>query len=128
MLFGIVMSSTLLPSVFAFVDDVTPYYHGADIYVSASSTESFGLANLEALCAGLPAICSPVGGVAEVVREGAWLVPNEVDALADAIRTLAANEAMRHDWARRALARAASWPTVQDITQHYVDIYQAAGR
>ena len=113
---------------FEFVDDVTPFLHGADIYVSASSTEAFGLANFEAMAAGLPAICSPVGGVAEVVGDGAWLVPNEVDSLAAAIATLAGNEAFRHDWARRALARVATWPAVDEVTQRYVDIYQAAGR
>ena len=113
---------------FAFVDDVAPWLHGADAYVSASSTESFGLANLEALCAGLPAICSPVGGVPEVVGDGAWLVPNETQDLSRAIAALAADAALRQDWARRAAARAASWPTAQDITQSYVDIYQAALR
>ncbi|WP_395687277.1 glycosyltransferase family 4 protein [Caenimonas koreensis] len=82
---------------FAFVDDVTPYLHGADIYVSASSTESFGLANLEALCAGLPSICSPVGGVPEVVGDGAWLVPNDIASLAKAIASLArANRKAAH--------------------------------
>ena len=113
---------------FAFVDDVAPYLHGADLYVSASSTESFGLANLEAMCTGLPAICSPVGGVAEVVGDGAWLVPNEVSSLASSIAALAADAALRQDWARRALARAATWPGVEAITQRYVEIYQAPAR
>ena len=111
---------------FAFVDDVIPWLHGADLYVSASSTESFGLANLEALCAGLPAICSPVGGVPEVVGDGAWLVPNQTQDLSKAIATLACDATLRQDWAQRAAARAASWPTAHDITQRYVDIYQAA--
>ncbi len=110
---------------FAFVDDVTPYLHAADIYVSASSTESFGLANLEALCAGLPSICSPVGGVAEVVGDGAWLVPGESAALANSIAALARDASLRHDWARRAVARSGSWPVTSEITQRYVEIYQA---
>jgi glycosyltransferase involved in cell wall biosynthesis len=111
---------------FAFVDDVTPYLHGADIYVSASSTESFGLANLEALCAGLPSICNPVGGVAEVVGDGAWLVPGDTPALAQSIAALAREPSLRHDWARRALARADNWPRAAEITQRYVELYQAA--
>src|SRR6185369_7940363 len=69
-------------------DDVAPYFHAADIYLSASSTESFGMANLEALCAGLPAICSAVGGVPEVVGDGAWLLPNDVETLARALGAL----------------------------------------
>ncbi|MBC7605276.1 MAG: glycosyltransferase family 4 protein [Ramlibacter sp.] len=113
---------------FAFVDDVAPWLHGADLYVSASSTESFGLANLEAICAGVPSICSPVGGVPEVVGDGAWLVPNDIASLSKVIASLAGNAALRHDWSQRALARAAKWPTAQDITDRYVDIYQDALR
>jgi glycosyltransferase involved in cell wall biosynthesis len=108
------------------VPDVSPWLHGADLYVSASSTESFGLANLEALCAGLPAVCSAVGGVAEVVGDGAWLVPNDTQTLARCIATLRADPAARASWSARALARTATWPTPQDIAKRYVEIYRAA--
>ena len=111
---------------FEFVDDMTPWLHGADIYVSASSTESFGLANLEALCAGLPCICTPVGGVPEVVGDAAVLVAGDIASLAQAIGALARDAAMRHDRGVGAAARGAAWPDAPDITQRYVDIYQAA--
>jgi glycosyltransferase involved in cell wall biosynthesis len=107
-------------------DDVTPFFHGADVYTSASSTESFGLANLEALCAGLPAICSAVGGVPEVMGDGAWLVPNDTDTLTRTLSALRTDEALRTHWAARALARAAGWPPPEDIARKYVAIYQAA--
>jgi glycosyltransferase involved in cell wall biosynthesis len=105
---------------------VTPYLHGADIYASASSTESFGLANLEALCAGLPAICSAVGGVPEVMGDGAWLVPNDVASIAGALSALIADIALRRSWTERALARAAKWPAQESIANQYLDIYRAA--
>ena len=105
--------------------DVSPYYHAADMYVSASSTESFGMANLEALCAGLPAICTAVGGVPEVVGDGAWLVPNDVDVLTRALGELAADAQWRATWSRRAIERTARWPTAQEIAERYVAIYQA---
>jgi glycosyltransferase involved in cell wall biosynthesis len=108
------------------VDDVTPYLHGADIYASASSTESFGLANLEALCAGLSAVCSAVGGVPEVMGDGAWLVPNDVASIAGALHALIADDALRRSWAGRALARAAQWPRPEEIARRYLDIYRAA--
>ena len=106
--------------------DVAPYFHAADVYMSASSTESFGLANLEALCAGLPAICSAVGGVPEVVGDGGWLVPNDTGTLTDALSALAGDAALRHTWAGRALARTAQWPLAKEIAEQYVAIYQAA--
>jgi glycosyltransferase involved in cell wall biosynthesis len=108
------------------VDNVTPYLHGADIYASASSTESFGLANLEALCAGLPAVCSAVGGVPEVVGDGAWLVPNDVASISGALRALIADSALRRTWSERALARTAQWPTHEAIARQYLGIYRAA--
>lgn len=107
-------------------DDVMPFFHGADLYLSASSTESFGLANLEALCAGLPAICSAVGGVPEVMGDGAWLVPNDTQTLARTLAALLADEPLRRHWAARALARAAAWPSPEEIARRYVAIYQAA--
>jgi glycosyltransferase involved in cell wall biosynthesis len=106
--------------------DVAPYFHAADIYLSASSTESFGMANLEALCAGLPAICSAVGGVPEVVGDGGWLLPNDVETLARALGALVANAQLREMWARRGLERAAQWPMAQEVAEKYVAIYQAA--
>ena len=106
--------------------DIEPYFHAADIYMSASSTESFGMANLEALCAGLPAICSAVGGVPEVVGDGAWLVSNEVETLAGALGSLVANAQWREMWARRGLERAARWPSAREVAEKYVAIYQAA--
>jgi glycosyltransferase involved in cell wall biosynthesis len=105
--------------------EVAPYYHAADIYMSASSTESFGLANLEALCAGLPSICSAVGGVPEVVGDGGWLVPNDTPTLTRSLAALIGDDALRRDWRERALARAASWPTAEQVAQSYVAIYQA---
>ena len=106
--------------------DVAPYFQAADIYMSASSTESFGIANLEALCAGLPAICSAVGGVPEVIGDAGWLVPNDADTLARALAALASDPPLRAMWGQRALTRAALWPTCEDIAQRYVAIYQAA--
>jgi glycosyltransferase involved in cell wall biosynthesis len=106
--------------------DVAPYFQAADIYLSASSTESFGMANLEALCTGLPAICSAVGGVPEVVGDGAWLMTNDVQTLARALAALLLNAQWREMWAWRGLERAAQWPTAQEVAQRYVAIYQAA--
>jgi glycosyltransferase involved in cell wall biosynthesis len=107
-------------------EDVTPYYHAADIYMSASSTESFGMANLEALCTGLPAICSAVGGVPEVMGDGAWLVANDTAALTQALSALCPDSSLRSEWSARGLARAADWPTAEQIAGRYVAIYQAS--
>lgn len=107
-------------------DEVAPYYRAADVYVSTSSTESFGLANLEALCTGLPSICTAVGGVPEVVGDGGWLVPTDRLVVQQALQTLVEDPALRIFWAERAMRRAAQWPSLDEVTQRYVELYTTA--
>ena len=110
---------------FAVTDDVQTYLQAADIYVSTSKTESFGLANLEAMTAGLPCICTAVGGVPEVMGTGAWLVPLEHDSLALALDALLSNPEQRHQLAERACQQSAKKPSLDAVTQAYAAIYQS---
>jgi glycosyltransferase involved in cell wall biosynthesis len=69
-----------------------------DIMVMPSLREAFGVAALEAGACGRPVIASRVGGVPEVIlngRTGLLVPPEDVDALASAIITMAADAAMR---------------------------------
>ncbi|TDD22631.1 glycosyltransferase family 1 protein [Kribbella turkmenica] len=45
-------------------------YAGADVYLAPAELESFGVAALEARCAGLPVVAMASGGVGEFVRHG----------------------------------------------------------
>ncbi|MDR1884803.1 MAG: glycosyltransferase [Synergistaceae bacterium] len=53
-----------------FVDDVRPWLWGADYYVMPSRMEPFGIAMLEAMASGLPAIASDSGGLREILTDG----------------------------------------------------------
>ena len=53
------------------VDNVADMLRGGDLFLLPSETESFGLAALEAMACGVPVIASRVGGIPEVVTEGA---------------------------------------------------------
>jgi L-malate glycosyltransferase len=63
-----------------------------DVYVAPStSLEGFGVAVLEAQACGVPVVASRIGGLPEVVKEGAsglLVPPNDVHALADALALL----------------------------------------
>jgi glycosyltransferase involved in cell wall biosynthesis/LmbE family N-acetylglucosaminyl deacetylase len=110
---------------FAVSDDMGTYYSAADLYVSTSKTESFGLANLEALTSGLPCLCTAVGGVPDVLGNGAYLIPAEDPAsLLVALRELIADPGMRARLCRRGLERAARWPKIGSIAQLYLAAYQ----
>jgi len=108
---------------FVVADEIGLYLSAADLYVSASSSESFGMANLEAMLAGTPSVCSAVGGVPEVVGYGAVLVPAELAALTDAMQMLLDDASFREGVAARGRLRGESWPDAAEITDQYEQIY-----
>ncbi|PSJ17240.1 hypothetical protein C7H79_09105 [Nitrosomonas supralitoralis] len=112
--------------LFAVAEDIGLYLCAADLYVSASASESFGLANLEALVTGTAAVCTTVGGVPEVVKDGALLSEPNIDALAEAMQRMLSDQKLRETIAQQGLARANSWPDVIKITDRYEAIYRQA--
>jgi glycosyltransferase involved in cell wall biosynthesis len=110
---------------FASTPDVGLYYSAADMYVSASLTESFGLANLEALSHKLPCVCTCVGGVPEVVQDAALLVKPQASALLNGLRSLMMDKAQNDALIKSAHALMARWPNLLQITQAYVQVYQS---
>lgn len=114
------------PVIFAVTDDVGQYLHAADLYVSTSATESFGMANLEALLAGCPSVCTAVGGVPEVVGDAAWLVPPDEAAVRGAIHALRDDDRLREALAHRARLRGQAWPDAEEVANRYEQIYQQA--
>ena len=111
------------PPLFAVTDDVGLYLSAADLYVSASSTESFGLANVEAVLAGTPAICSAVGAVPEVIGGAAWLTTPEVEALCYAIQQFIDFAPLRRPQPRRQRLLGGHWPSDDDIIARYLEVY-----
>lgn len=109
---------------FQVVDDVRPYFAAADVYASTSATESFGLANLEALVSGLPCICTAVGGVPEVMGHGAWLIPVDQDAMSAALEELIVRPEQRQVLSERANAQARKAANVEWVTDQYVELFQ----
>jgi N-acetyl-alpha-D-glucosaminyl L-malate synthase BshA len=72
-------------------DDVQSLLAAADLFLLPSEHEAFGLAALEAMSCGVPAIATNVGGVPEVVEDGKngfLLPPGDVDGMARAALAL----------------------------------------
>lgn len=81
----------------------------ADVFCLASARESFGLAAVEAMLTGLPVVASAVGGLREIVDDGAtgFLIPPfSPPRLADALLTLARDPARRRNLGDAGRARA----------------------
>ncbi len=89
-------------------------YANMDLLVFPSHTDTFGNVVLEALASGVPAIVTPDGGPASIVRDGetGWVVPD--DEFPSAIAALAEDPqkftAMRVE--ARSYALGCSWDTV----------------
>jgi len=78
-------------------DDLARAYASADMFLFASSTDTFGQVILEAQASGLPVVAVGEGGPAELVLNGrtGLLRPPDADALALALLELAGNPARR---------------------------------
>jgi len=85
---------------------VYQYLYGYDLFCVPSATEALGVANIEALAAGIPVISTRVGGIPEVLDQGnnGWLVePGDPAALADAIRDCIADSGRRRQQSENGL-------------------------
>jgi len=79
-----------------------------DIFCAPSYAESFGVAAVEAMAAGLPCVTSDADGFREVIENGVtgYTVPRgDVGALAERLAALASDEALRTGMGRAARAR-----------------------
>jgi glycosyltransferase involved in cell wall biosynthesis len=86
--------------------DVTECLRKADIGVLCSESEGFSNAVVEYLRAGLPVVCSSVGGNPEAVTDGeeGFLFPvGDVKALAERLKWLSLDSDLRHRLGKRAL-------------------------
>ena len=101
-------------------DKLPSYYWHADIYVQPSHAEALGVAVLEAMAAGLPVVCSNVGGLPEIVRnsdDGLTVPAGDPAALAAALHRLAEDTALRETLANRGPARAQAFSADSMVAQ-----------
>ena len=84
-------------------DDVPAILAGSDLFVLSSVAEGIPLTVLEGMAAGLPVVATRVGGVGEVVVDGATgtlVAPSDPAALASALRTYVDDKALRLEHGR----------------------------
>ena len=109
-------------------DRLAELYRASDLFVLASRFEGYGMAYAEALTYGLPTIGTKAGAVPNTLpRNAAILVePDNVAALASALRRLIADKNERQRMSSAARAAAARLPTWQDSAALFAGAIEAA--
>lgn len=105
-------------------EDLPAFYSGADLFVSPSLYEGFGLAFLEAMACGTPVIASNVASMPEVVGDAGVLIdPHDVGELSDAILRILKDDTLKKRLREKGLHRASafSWESAAEKT---LEIYE----
>jgi glycosyltransferase involved in cell wall biosynthesis len=113
-------------------DQIRDLYRRADVFVAPADLESFGIAALEARCAGVPVVAKSGNGIAEFVRDGkdGLLVADDA-AMTQAIVRLCTQPLLRQALAGHAEAGTSpvSWTRTLALTEAAYEEAQAlAGR
>jgi N-acetyl-alpha-D-glucosaminyl L-malate synthase BshA len=98
-------------------NEVPRHLVASDVFVLPSLSESFGIANIEAMAAGLPVVATKVRGMAEIIKDGenGFLVePKEPEQISEKIILLLENAALSDNISRnnRNKAKDYSWEMV----------------
>jgi glycosyltransferase involved in cell wall biosynthesis len=106
--------------------DPTSFYANHQIFCLSSIHEAFGICLLEAGAQGLPTVAACVGGVPEVIRDGATgllVPPRDPEAMANALLHLIDNPALRRQMGRAAAAHVRENFPVERMTGQYKNLY-----
>lgn len=108
-------------------EQIRDLYATADLYLAPAELESFGIAALEARCAGLPVVAMACGGVGDFVQDGVGgrLVDSDAEMAKVAAQLLTEHDqrlAMREH--HRRTAPTMTWPAVLSETMR---LYAVAG-
>ncbi len=103
-------------------------YATSDLFVLASRYEGYGMAFADAIAHGLPVIGTTAGAVPDTVPEGTGILiaPDDVAALAKALRALIGDRDERRRLAAAARAAAARLPTWKDSALLFARAIEAA--
>jgi glycosyltransferase involved in cell wall biosynthesis len=107
-------------------EDLAAAFASADAFLFPSTTDTLGLATIEALASGLPIIAARSGASQEVVSEGEnglFYEANSAQALVAAVRRLFSDDALREALARgaRAAAGERNWGASTRVLRGYYE-------
>lgn len=102
------------------------HYQAADLFVLTSDWEGTPNVVLEAMASGLPVVATRVGGIEDIVPEGAagsLFDPWDERGLADAVLQLASCPSMRREWGRSGRAHVERSYAVAGLARQLASLY-----
>lgn len=112
------------------VEDVTPYYHAADIFCLPSilRSEAFGLVLIEAAACGLPLVSTELGTGTSFINQheetGLVVTPGDSGQLGGALQTLLGDSELRQRYSQAAQQRAHTLFSSERMTSSVLDLYR----
>jgi glycosyltransferase involved in cell wall biosynthesis len=112
--------------------DVLEFYSAADVYISPSREDSFGLPVAEAMACGLPVGTSVCAGVADLIRDGAdgfvLREPRDAQALSRLIERLRADPDLRRKIGEAAAGAILEWDWSRNVGAIWEALQKAKAR
>lgn len=108
-------------------NQVQELLNAADVLLLPSQLESFGLAALEAMACGVPAVCSRVGGLPEVITdgvEGFLVTPGDTQAMGERALEILTSPDLREKMGKAARARSLKQYCADKIISLYEHLYR----
>lgn len=105
-------------------EDIARVYQNADIFISTSWWEGFGLPPLEAMACGCAVICSDSGGVNEYVKPGKNCLifqPKDEDELENALIRLIDDKTLRESLSKQGVKTAKNF-TWEESAKQFIEI------
>jgi glycosyltransferase involved in cell wall biosynthesis len=111
------------------IDDVSPLVKALDVFVSASRTESFGLAMVEAMASGVAVVATATEGARSIIEDdvtGKLVSIGDVEELAASVVELLSNTEERNRLSSLALAAVLERFSLERMVAETEQIYLAA--
>ncbi len=104
------------------VDSVGPYYELMDLVVNATEAESFGIALLEAMAAGIPVVAVERGGPIDIVDPGVTgtlVASADPELIAEAVEALIADPDRRATMGEAGRSRCGELFSAERMATHF---------
>ncbi|MFC5477625.1 glycosyltransferase family 4 protein [Massilia suwonensis] len=111
--------------------EIPAHFKAASVFAFPSRQEAFGLVLLEAGSCALPVVASRVGGIPELIQDGATgllVEPDDAQALARALQTLLDDPALARGLGERLAARVAADFSWTSTRLRYEELIRDAGQ